>query len=902
MRAARTSTHDPMPEGRHRHAGRRGRRASFVGVLIAALMAVAAPTASAAPFSCDAFGYLFQYDGATASVAKVDLATGQYTTIPGGTGDAINAVGYNSIDNFFYAWDVVTHQMVRINDDMSLTQLGVPLGVNGATDYHVGDIDPSGHYWMTNLATWYEIDLTTPIPTVLRSGAFPASPAGLTGGADWAWINGYLYHVYNDTTTHEAYLYRFDPMTGTETNMTPGGLGFTVTDPATGNSDFSGAVYADASGYLYASFNITGAIYRIDPATLQSIKVADGPPGAGNDGARCALAPIPTITVTKTVDGRVRPTDQFTVGLTKPDGKAGTSATTSGTATTASTTNFPASQGQTYTITDAMAAGSPTPLGEYIKSISCKDSTGATVTPTGSAPSWRLTVANATAYTCNVTNKAQADLALEKTASPIPAVPGTNETYSFKVTNSGPSTATNVTVTDPLPSGLTYVSGSSGCTSANGTVTCTLAALAPGTSHTFTVTTKVKSSADGCADLRNTATVSSAVFDPDTSNNSSQICPDTKGKSDLSITKTPSQTQVPSGGQVMYTLTVKNDGPSDTTGVTVSDPMASGLKLVSASPSQGSCSTANGQLSCSIGTLAAGGSAQVLVTAQATATGGDVTNKASVTGDNEDPDPGDNADEGKITVTPGPDPKFDLEMSKTANHGTITAGQSVTYKLVVTNKGPEAAPDVKVTDTLSAPATIQSVKTTQGTCTRSSPITCALGTIAAGANVTITVVARPKVSGRLRNAASVTGDGTDVDPSDNLDREDVAVKVRLRLTKVANRTTVAAGGRITYTIKVTNLSRTSADDVRVCDTLPSGLVYVSSSPRARLSGGRQCWTISRLGARRSRTFRLTARALSGADGYKANRVTAGGLAAKTASATAGARVLGTRSGPPPVTG
>lgn len=62
-------------------------------------------------------------------------------------------------------------------------------------------------------------------------------------------------------------------------------------------------------------------------------------------------------------------------------------------------------------------------------------------------------------------------------------------------------------------------------------------------------------------------------------------------------------------------------------------------------------------------------------------------------------------------------------------------------------------------------------------------------------------------------------------------------------------------------------------DVRTCDLLPPGLVYVSSKARARPSKGRYCWTARRLGAGESRTYRLTARALSGTSGRRVNRAT-----------------------------
>ncbi len=82
------------------------------------------------------------------------------------------------------------------------------------------------------------------------------------------------------------------------------------------------------------------------------------------------------------------------------------------------------------------------------------------------------------------------------------------------------------------------------------------------------------------------------------------------------------------GGQVMYTLVVSDKGPSDATGVKVSDALPAGLTLVSAKPSQGSCSGT----SCGLGTIVNGGQAQILITANVTSSAADqtVTNCASV--------------------------------------------------------------------------------------------------------------------------------------------------------------------------------------------------------------------------------------------------------------------------------
>jgi uncharacterized repeat protein (TIGR01451 family) len=198
--------------------------------------------------------------------------------------------------------------------------------------------------------------------------------------------------------------------------------------------------------------------------------------------------------------------------------------------------------------------------------------------------------------------------------------------------------------------------------------------------------------------------------------------------------------------------------------------------------------------------------------------------------------------------------------------GRIYVGQKVTYRIVVANKGPDAAPGVKMTDTLNAPATLVSVKTTAGSCNKSIPVTGSLGTIAAGDSVTITMQVRHREPGTGQtNAASVTGEGTDLVPGDNIDTITKTVrKVTLKVTKVASRSTVAAGGRLGYTIRVKNTSKGQARNVTTCDRLPSGMAFLSSTPKAKRSAGQRCWTAKRLNAGQTKVYRVTVRVAPGA--------------------------------------
>ena len=116
----------------------------------------------------------------------------------------------------------------------------------------------------------------------------------------------------------------------------------------------------------------------------------------------------------------------------------------------------------------------------------------------------------------------EADLEIYKKDSPDPVQAGNRLTYTLTVTNYGPSNATSVVVTDTLPSGVTFVSATSGQGTAreqNGIVTWNIGNLANGTTATLTIVITVPSSAEEGSILINTASVNATENDPYTDNN-----------------------------------------------------------------------------------------------------------------------------------------------------------------------------------------------------------------------------------------------------------------------------------------------------------------------------------------------------------------------------------------------
>jgi uncharacterized repeat protein (TIGR01451 family) len=217
-----------------------------------------------------------------------------------------------------------------------------------------------------------------------------------------------------------------------------------------------------------------------------------------------------------------------------------------------------------------------------------------------------------------------ADLSVVKTLTTSgPFTVGQSVTFSLLVANAGPSTATNVQVTD-TPSNLTITSVTGGGCSA---LPCTIPSLASGSSVTITVTATIN--AIGAFD--NSTTVTATEGDPDNTNNTDNTgnggTADALGV-DLSITKTISATTLYVGQQFHYTIVVTNLGPGGATNVVVTDNLPATFALASATSTQGSCSGTT-TVSCNIGAMANAATATITITGSPTAAG-TLSNTASV--------------------------------------------------------------------------------------------------------------------------------------------------------------------------------------------------------------------------------------------------------------------------------
>jgi uncharacterized repeat protein (TIGR01451 family) len=160
---------------------------------------------------------------------------------------------------------------------------------------------------------------------------------------------------------------------------------------------------------------------------------------------------------------------------------------------------------------------------------------------------------NSATATTVVASPSQSDVAIVKTAAPEPVNQGTNLAYTLQVTNNGPAIATGVTVSDTLPTQVTYVSSSTTqgtCSQSAGTVTCSLGSVSVGGLVIVTINVSAATFSSGTL-VTNTATVSSTTSDPNLTNNTSTAVSTIQAPSAVQIASFRALAMARAGGGVV---------------------------------------------------------------------------------------------------------------------------------------------------------------------------------------------------------------------------------------------------------------------------------------------------------------------------------------------------------------
>ena len=477
-----------------------------------------------------------------------------------------------------------------------------------------------------------------------------------------------------------------------------------------------------------------------------------------------------------------------------------------------------ASQGSYTAVNGHWSVGSLALNAQATLSIAAKVTASGRIDNTVSLTSMLQTDSNSAnnSATATIQVTTAADLAVTKTPDNNRPDVGSNVTYAIIATNKGPDDATGVTVSDPLPAGLTFVGATPPAGTSYATGTWTIGNLANGASVSLPLVAKV-----GVAGLiTNTATIAGTKFDPVSGNNSATASIDQRV--DLVVTKSVLPLTPNVGTNATFTIHVSNIGGNTANHVVVRDKLPTGLTYVS-DTGAGAYDPSSGDWT--IGSIGPAASDSLDVVARVDSEA-PVENTATVHAVDET-DSNHGNDTGKATVTP---PWADLHVTKSVVSAKPEMGDTVIFTVVVENLGPDGATSVIVHDAL--PPNITWVSDDGAGAYDHSTGDWTVGSIALHASATLHVTATVDARGDYTNTAAVShSDQWDPVSANNSGSAFLTTKTAdVGVTKTVDHNKPAVGSVVSYTVTATNTGEYPATGLVIHDALASGrLTFVSAS-------------------------------------------------------------------------
>ena len=390
---------------------------------------------------------------------------------------------------------------------------------------------------------------------------------------------------------------------------------------------------------------------------------------------------------------------------------------------------------------------------------------------------------------------AEPTIGLVKTADKSTLVVGDNVTYSFKVTNTGNVTLTNVAIAEGAFNGHGTL----------GAATCPVTTLAPGADTTCTATYTVLQADVDAGVLDNTATATGTGGGVDVvSPPSSAHLTATSGPA-VTLLKTADKSSVAKGDNVTFSFLITNTGNVSLSDLKVNEVTFTGSGTLSS-------------IDCPVTTLAPTVSTTCTATytvTQADVNAGGFLNTATATGTAATTGQKVTSDPSTVPLTAPQTPS--LGLTKSADKTELVVGQTITYTFVVTNNGNVPVTGVAIVEgTFTGTGTLSAAK-------------CAATTLATGEETTCTatyVVTQADVdSGQLHNEATAKGTipgGTDItSPPAEADVPETP-QPGLSLDKTADKTTLVVGEPVVYSFKVTNNGNVTVSGLRISDNVFDG--------------------------------------------------------------------------------
>ena len=459
---------------------------------------------------------------------------------------------------------------------------------------------------------------------------------------------------------------------------------------------------------------------------------------------------------------------------------------------------------------------STTPIGTEIQNVALADYDDSTVADT------------ATTSVIDTTHAPR--LRIQKSVDSPSAVIGDTLTYTIKVVNSGNATATDVTVIDPLPPYVTYLTNSASgggiYDSPSRTLTWHLDSVSVGQSLDLGFKVTLATQVPNESEIRNFA----MVIGPDTTSSDTTATFVRPSYPNLSLTKSVDSAVASPGSVISYAIALINSGAGPGSDIVITDSIPGLTSYIPGSASSfGLYLESADRVQWRIDNLDPHDTVYFTfrVRIDSSAVNGDTVTNVAQAG------PPFNLHSNPVKTaidvpTGSPD---DLRIIKTVNLDAALVGDTLVYTVQVSNVGvdiiggivlEDAVPDN--TEYVTGSATGGAVHTSE-----TSSLLWNVGTLFGGQSVSYqlrTVIsAIPEGDRRVMNQAFVTA--PDLVAGNQVFT--LVVPGALGLTKAVDNAAPSNGDTVTYTINYVNASTTAVANVVITDTLAAGLQYVPAS-------------------------------------------------------------------------
>ena len=405
-------------------------------------------------------------------------------------------------------------------------------------------------------------------------------------------------------------------------------------------------------------------------------------------------------------------------------------------------------------------------------------------------------------------NKA-ADLSIIKTVDKSNANYGDYVKWTLTVSNKGPDDATNVIIADVLPEGFNYISSTANYN--NNTIS--INKIKVGQTVIVDIITQVNVTGSHV----NIANVSSDEYDYNPTDNEDDEPITVNPASDLSVTKTASESNPEYHDEVSWEIVITNNGPDIAHNIIIKDLLPESLIWID-DDSEGRYNPVTGELF--IDYLDVDESYTFTIETIVNATG-DIENNVAVNGSEYDY----NLTNNKANETIEVEKSADVSIVKLVNETNPNYNDLITWTLIILNNGPDKANHIEVQDILPEGLIFVSYNATKGILYEGNWVMCCLEN---GEEQRFNLVTRVNKTGKITNIATIHADEYDSNETNNIDNETInvplAVDVEVKID--VNNTSPYFGETVNWMISVTNNGPNNATGVILTEILPEELIFI----------------------------------------------------------------------------